>query len=305
MFIFLSYILENSSHAALSPRIHNLILAAQANEITEYHLYKKLQKREKNSHNQDILGQIADDEMRHYEFFKTLSKTDIRPNFWKVWKYYVISRCVGQTFGIMLMEREEENAQAQYLEISHVVPEVATIIQEEQEHETKLVALLEEEKLRYIGSIVLGLNDALVELTGALAGLTFALQNTRIIAAVGFVTGIAASFSMAASEYLSIKSEGENLSPSKAALYTGLAYILVVFFLIAPFLIVSNVYYCLLWTLLNAMCIIFCFTYYTAVAQKLPFYRRFFEMVAMSLGVALLSFGIGLLARYYFAIDML
>ena len=63
--------------------------------------------------------------------------------------------------------------------------------------------LIEEEHLNYIGSMVLGMNDALVELTGTLAGLTFALQNTRLIALTGFITGIAASFSMAASEYLS------------------------------------------------------------------------------------------------------
>ena len=42
-------------------------------------------------------------------------------------------------------------------------------------NESALLQLLDEEKLRYTGSIVLGLNDVLVELTGALAGLTLAL----------------------------------------------------------------------------------------------------------------------------------
>ena len=68
--------------------------------------------------------------------------------------------------------------------------------------------MIREKQLDYVGSIVLGLNDALVELTGALAGLTLALQNTRLIAIAGLITAIAASFSMAASEYLSNKSDG-------------------------------------------------------------------------------------------------
>ena len=69
----------------------------------------------------------------------------------------------------------------------------------EQEHEAALIELIDEERLRYISSMVLGLNDALVELTGALAGFTFALGNTTTIAMAGFITGSAATLSMAAS----------------------------------------------------------------------------------------------------------
>jgi VIT1/CCC1 family predicted Fe2+/Mn2+ transporter len=46
-----------------------------------------------------------------------------------------------------------------------------------------------------------------VELTGALSGLTLAFRNTRLIAMAGLITGIAASLSMAGSEYLATKSE--------------------------------------------------------------------------------------------------
>ncbi|MFO7814951.1 MAG: hypothetical protein R6V14_04350 [Halanaerobiales bacterium] len=40
---------------------------------------------------------------------------------------------------------------------------------EEEEHEQKLLNMLEEERLNYVGSVVLGLNDELVELTYSLA----------------------------------------------------------------------------------------------------------------------------------------
>ena len=50
-----------------------------------------------------------------------------------------------------------------------------------------------------MGSVVLGLNDELVEFTGALAGFTLALSDHRLIALTGSITGIAAALSMASS----------------------------------------------------------------------------------------------------------
>ena len=85
--------------------------------------------------------------------------------------------------------------------------------------------MLDEERLQYVGSVVLGMNDALVELTGSLAGFTFAMQNTRLIALAGLIIGISATFSMASSEFLSVKSEGRT-DALKSCLYTGIAYLL-------------------------------------------------------------------------------
>ena len=94
---------------------------------------------------------------------------------------------------------------------------------------SQLLSMLDEEALKYMGSVVLGLNDALVELTGALAGLTFAFQNTKLIALTGLITGISASLSMAASEYLSSRADGEE-NAGRSALYTGIAYIITVIY---------------------------------------------------------------------------
>ena len=111
--------------------------------------------------------------------------------------------------------------------------------------------------------MVLGLNDALVELTGALAGLTLALRNTRLVALTGSITGIAAALSMAASEYLSTREEGADpsKSPAKAALYTGVAYSLTVLALILPYLLISNPFVCLALTLSAAILIIAVFNF--------------------------------------------
>lgn len=280
------------------------LLQYQKNEISEYHIYTKLARLLPESENRTILEQIAADERRHAQIWQTHTQQEIAPDWLKVWFYYLISRIFGLTFGVKLMERGEVGAQDNYTTLTAVVPEAMSIMQEEHAHEEELLNLLDEERLQYMGSVVLGLNDALVELTGALAGLTFALQHTKLVALTGSITGIAAAFSMAASEYLSTKAEDTAKNPIKASIYTGIAYIFTVILLILPYLLFPNIYVCLGVTLLGAVSIIGVFNYYIAVAKDVTFTRRFLEMTGLSLGIAGLSFVVGLLLRSLFGIEI-
>ncbi len=284
--------------------IRSQIIAYQRNEITEHHIYNRLAVKVGDPENRRILDNIAREELRHYNIWRSHTRRDVPPDRWRIWKYYLISLVFGFTFGIKLMERGEEDAQENYEKLRGVIPEAADIIAEENQHEAALLQLLDEERLRYAGSIVLGLNDALVELTGALAGLTLALQNTKLIALTGSVTGIAAALSMGASEYLSTKAEETVKNPIKASIYTGLTYLVTVIILVLPYLILSNYYLCLGCTLVEAVLIIALFNYYISVAKDELFKKRFFEMAGLSLGVAALSFLIGLLIRIFLDIDI-
>jgi vacuolar iron transporter family protein len=200
--------------------------------------------------------------------------------------YGLVARVLGFTFAIKLMEQGEEKAQLAYAELARTIPEAAIILAEEEVHEQELLGVLDEERLHYIGSVVLGLNDALVELTGALAGLTLAFKNTQLIALSGLITGISASVSMAAAEYLSTRSEQTDKDPLRAAIYTGLTYIITVALLILPYLILDNYLLCLAISLTTAVAIIAVFNTYIAVARDESFRRRFTEMAGVSLGVA-------------------
>jgi VIT1/CCC1 family predicted Fe2+/Mn2+ transporter len=289
---------------SMSKELRKKLLVYQKNEITEHHIYLKLAKYVKPDKNRQILEKIADDELRHYREWREHTGQDVKPAKLRIWKYYLISRIFGFTFGVKLMERGEVNAQGDYEKMREVVPEAEAIIRDETEHEEALLQMLDEEKLRYIGSIVLGLNDALVELTGALAGFTLALQNTKLIALTGSITGIAAALSMGASEYLSTKSEDTVNNPLKASTYTGVAYIITVFILILPYLILKNFYICLSGTLVAAVAIIAFFNYYISIAKDMPFKRRFLEMAGLSLSVAAFSFFIGFVIRTFLGIDV-
>jgi VIT1/CCC1 family predicted Fe2+/Mn2+ transporter len=281
----------------LAPDIGQTILAFQRNEITEYHIYSHLATSIRSTENRETMRQLAADELRHYTIWQGLTRREVPPDRLKVLFYAWVSRILGFTFGVKLMERGEGDAQEGYGALVGVVEPAAQMLHEESVHEERLLALLDEERLRYAGSIVLGLNDALVELTGALAGLTLALQNTRLIALTGLITGVAAAMSMAASEYLSTRSETHGRNPARASLYTGVAYIVTVVILIAPYLVFDSYYLCLIITLLAATLVIAGFNYYISVAQDEPFRRRFLEMAGLSFGVAGLSFLFGYLVR--------
>lgn len=275
----------------------NRLLEFQRNEITEHYIYAKLAKITADPANREVLCRIADDEQRHYEQFKALTNQDVAPNRFQIWKYVTLARILGLTFSMKLMEAGESSAQKSYEEYSDDIEIIRQIAKEEDEHEQQLIGMLDEERLHYTGSIVLGLNDALVELTGALAGLTFALQNTKLIALTGSITGIAAAFSMAASEYLSTKTEKTEKHPVKASVYTGITYIFTVLVLIAPYLVLRNYYACLAVTLILGVLVIASFNYYIAVAEDLKFRHRFLEMTLLSLSVAAISFLTGFLLR--------
>ena len=228
----------------LDEETRKLVLTSQKNEITEHIIYEKLTQSTKDAQNRSVLKRISDDELKHYNFWKQYTGKDTKPDKLKVWMYFLIAKILGITFGIKLMEKGEEKAQTTYEKISEVIPSAKEIVEDEDKHELELINMLDEERLRYVGSIVLGLNDALVELTGALAGLTFALQNTRLTAMAGLITGVAASLSMATSEYLSTKSEGYVKKPLRAAFYTGAAYVITVLFLIFPYFVFGEPMLC-------------------------------------------------------------
>lgn len=288
----------------ISPELRTELLKTQKNEITEYHTYHRLADTERNLKNAEVLRKIGDDEARHAEFWKKYTGKHLGPSQIKVAFFSWLARLLGPTFSLKLMERGEERAQINYTRIIAEIPEGRSIYEEEEQHENELIDMIQEERLSYMGSVVLGLNDALVELTGALAGLTFALQNTRLIATAGLVIGLAASLSMAASEYLSQKSEGNAEKALKSAAYTGVAYIATVILLILPFMLLDALFAALGITFVMAILIIAAFNFYISVAKDLPFGRRFWEMVIISLGVAAFTFVVGYLIRIVLGVEV-
>ena len=292
-------------HSNISAAAMAVIKRMQQNELTESVIYEKISAFAGGEENKETLRRLAREEKAHYEIWKKYTGIEMKPEMGKVLKFTLIARILGFTFAVKLMERGEGNAQTEYELLAREVAESASIREDEEEHEHALLGMLDEERLQYVGSMVLGLNDALVELTGSLAGFAFALQNTRLIALSGLIVGISATFSMASSEFLAARSEGRT-DALKSCSYTGIAYLLTVVALIAPYLIFPGTQFipALICMLVVVILIIAGFTYYTSVAQDQPFGSRFLEMALISVSVAVLSFVVGILAKNFLGVDL-
>jgi len=291
---------------AVDTTLLNDVLRFQSEEITGAVIYAKLAKKCRDEHNAAVLADMAEAERHHYAFWKSISGQEVPPNRKKVMFFTLLAQVLGLTFALKLLEKGEEVTAADYARVASIHPGAEKLGEEEEQHEDALIGMIDEERLSYVGSIVLGLNDALVELTGTLAGLTFAFQRGTLVAVSGIITGIAAALSMAASNYLASKAEDDPRA-KKAALYTGGAYIITVILLVLPYLIVPQtgfwIYASLGITLLIAVGIIAGFNFYVSVAKSQAFKPRFLEMAGISLGVAFFSFLVGLVVRVVFGAE--
>ena len=289
----------------LTLELKQKLLKMQRDEITGSILYGKIAARQKDANNKRVFSEISRAERGHYETWRGYTKQEVAPNRRKIALFSVLSRVLGITFTIKFFEKGEDLGIRDLREIELELPEARQVIADEEAHETKLMSMIDEERLHYVGSIVLGLNDALVELTGTIAGLTFALANNRLVALSGIITGVAATLSMAASNYLAQRADGKS-DAAKSSVYTGIAYLLTVVAIVLPYLLLPNQMYLLAFIIMIAVVvlIILSFNYYISVAQDLPFWKRFGEMMLISLGVAALSFAIGLAAKAILGVNV-
>ncbi len=277
---------------------------AQIDEKLGSIIYEFMAKREKNSDNKKILLRMARDEQEHALVWQRITNKNLAPSKIRILFLKTLVVILGLTFVVKIMQKAEQMSQAVYNDLEKSIPEAARMFADERRHESELYDLLDEEKLHYVGAIVLGLNDALVELTGALSGVTFALANNKLIAMTGIVTGISATFSMAASNYLAERASG-NKNALKSSLYTGIAYLITVILLVLPYLLLPSTQYILAFAIMFVVVvlIILFFNYYISVAKGEKFLKNFMEMFVISTSVAILSFVIGLLAKHFLGID--
>ena len=293
-------------NANVSPELLKQLEKAQLDEEYGAALYDFMAKREKNAQNKKLLTQMAREERQHASVWKSITGKALKLSAFRLFYLKLITVVLGFTFAVKTMQKNERFAQGAYEQLQSVLPSAAAMLRDERRHENDLYNMLDEERLHYVGAMVLGLNDALVELTGAIAGVTFALANTRLVAMTGIITGISATLSMAASNYLAERAQG-NKNALKSSLYTGAAYLVTVALLVLPYLLLpANMYAAAFFVMIAiALLIILFFNYYLSVAKEEPFLRRFGEMALISLSVALISFFIGVLAKNLLGIETL
>jgi VIT1/CCC1 family predicted Fe2+/Mn2+ transporter len=280
-------------------------LKQQQNEINDYTIYKTLALYQSDENNKKIFEKIAKEEKSHYDFWVKITKKEIKAQRFVVLWFIFLVKVFGTSFALRTLEKREAGAEEYYKELFEIYPESRKIYKQETEHEFELIEMLNDKKLLYAGAIVLGMNDALVELTGTLSGIALAFDKSLVVGLTGLIMGIAASLSMAGSAYFEAKENpSEIIKPITYSLYTGVSYILTTAILVVPFFIFETMAYSLIMMFICAFLAILSYNFYISVAKDLNFTTRVLQMSAITFGVAIISFGIGYFVKYYFGIEI-
>jgi VIT1/CCC1 family predicted Fe2+/Mn2+ transporter len=286
----------NFTQIAYRERRNGLIFAAMAEAET-------------NPDFQDVLQQLAATEAKHFEFWRNLAGPGDYDVPQRTIRFYRTLRSVfGITFVVKLLEMQEDamidDLRHYLFEADHPAKaEIENVILVEEAGEQKLIKRIKEERVEFTGSIVLGLNDGLIELSGALTGFSFAFRHNPTVVLAGIILGISASLSMGSSAYLQARHE-RGKDPTKSALYVGLSYFLVLGFLIWPYAATSDLYLPLVAMVLSILLLVGGLSFYTAVIFGRKFRESFYEMLMFSIGTAIVTFLIGTAARRLFGIQI-
>jgi VIT1/CCC1 family predicted Fe2+/Mn2+ transporter len=282
-------------------------------EYEAYTIYRELAKIESNVKVKNLLKTLSKKELEHYRFWsKFSSKKSFSVNPLKILLVKIVRIIFGLVFIIKFLESGEGGAIEEYTNFMKKETggwnktnkrRLEWIIDDENHHEKAFSSCIKEERIKFISSIILGLNDALIELTGIFFGLSFTLHNNILVAISGLVAGIAAALSMAASSYMQAIHEIRK-DAKKAALYTGISYITVVFLLAAPFFFMNNSYNALILMFAVEIVIIATISYYTSIILGREFKIQFGRILLFSIGVAIIAFIIGSSLRLIMGIDV-
>ena len=148
-------------------------------------------------------------------------------------------------------------------------------------------------------AIILGMHDAIVSLTGLIAGLFFAFTDSNIIIISCIISSITAAISMGAANYLATKTTNRNAA-RQSAFYTFAAYMITCVLLILPFFVFKDRASTLIAIVCMAIFIIFAFN--LCCYRGKVFYKHFFEMLSICTIVSITAFFIGEIANKIFGI---
>jgi VIT1/CCC1 family predicted Fe2+/Mn2+ transporter len=284
------------------PSTQQIYIDNAINELTEHIVYGKLARREKNPGNRAALEKLSAQEKTHYEFWKMLAKEgsrsntepEIKPRGYTVASIAFLRFALGVTFITKFLESHEDDAVHKYQGLADAIPaqhktRFAEIIEDEKSHEKALIAQLKEARVSYMGFIVLGLADAIVEITGVHAGFLGVTGSTLIAGVSGIIVGFAAAISMGSAAYLQAKQDTEK-SAIVSAFATGFAYFFSVILLALPYFLIRTMITAFATSTSVGIILIAGFTFYGAVIFDRKFWHEFAEAAGLMLATAFATF---------------
>jgi VIT1/CCC1 family predicted Fe2+/Mn2+ transporter len=269
-------------------------------EYIDHRVYSYLAKIEKNEERKKILENFGKMEHEHYIFWKSLMKKEMKDSSLdniRIKLFILFKYIFGLIFTIKLMEKNEKRVIEEYKKLlnkfeGETKQKLELIIKDEIEHENFWMNQIKDETTRYLGFIILGLADAIIEITGVHAGFLGVTASTIIAGIAGLVVGVSASLAMASAAYLQAKQD-EGSNPRISAIYTGVFYILAVVALATPYFMTHDMLVAFLSSLVIAVMLIGFFNFYSSVIFERKFAKEFLTSMTIILVTASISFIVG------------
>ena len=270
-----------------------------SDEWSDFTLYDRLAKTvAADSPFAGVLKTLSTTEHGHYEFWKKYVP-DEQPKLAKLKLYWILflRRFFGLTFATRYLDRHEASVVVEYRGLAQLIPDsdraaFDAMVADEKEHERAFAMKVESSAVRYISFVVLGLADALVEISGIHAGWLGLFDKTEIAGLAGVIAGGAASLAMASAAFAQAK-QGFQGSARLSAVYTGVSYFVTAVILATPYFLTANMLLALFTSLSLAVVLLAISTWYSIVIQQKFFLRDFVEILAILFATTVVVFALG------------
>ena len=286
--------------------LQNAARVRMSDEWSDCTLYDRLSRTvDLESPFKQTLEKLSATERRHFEFWSKYVPGE-EPKLAKLKLYWTLflRRFFGLTFATRYLDRHEANVVQEYQELAKLIPDSDRVaydemVADEKDHEKAFAKEVESSAVQYISFVVLGLADALVEISGIHAGWLGLFDKTEIAGLAGVIAGGAASLAMASAAYAQAK-QGFKGSARLSAIYTGVFYFVTAVMLATPYFLTTSMILALASSLTVAVLILAVTTWYSIVIQQKPFLKDFVEILAILFGATIVVFALGALVSAEF-----
>jgi VIT1/CCC1 family predicted Fe2+/Mn2+ transporter len=291
----------------VSPELARVATESVIDEFTDHTVYSTLARREKNPEFKKALQELADSEQVHLDFWKRYAPDFVpRVGRLKLNIILFLRFFLGLTFTLKFLERHEDTVIRRYRSVEHLIPEsdkrmFDRMLDDEEHHENYLMGEVHENRVKYISFVVLGLADAVVEISGIHAGSLGVFDRTELAGISGVVAGMAASIAMASAAYAQAK-QGFQGSAKWGAIYTGVSYMFTAIFLALPYFLTGSMLLALGTSITVGVVLVAMLTYYDTIISSRGFARQFGELAGIILGASFALFVAGTVLRQVFGI---
>ncbi|MEK7547236.1 MAG: VIT1/CCC1 transporter family protein [Patescibacteria group bacterium] len=321
--------MKNENNPPVSAKLaRELVL----NEIFDLTLYKRLVPFA-SGETAEMLHKLIEVETRHVKFWQDFFNLPLRELIWTLrfkLSCFVLFARVFRERGIhLLIEAIEIHGIKNYLHVWEIYKNdplgdaVRGILNDEFKHEDEIVSLSSSRKIHpeRVRNIFLGFNDGLVEIIGAVSGFFAAFQTASAVLIAGLTVAVAGSLSMAAGAFAAISSEYEieniekgrkkflgeeteedsKSSPAASAAVVGISYFIGAAIPILPvFFGAQN----LIFSIISALAVVIFISYFLAFVSGMSVARRIGMNIVIIVIAVSITYGMGVLAKNVFGINI-